>query len=104
MAILAADTDKITSEKLREAQRIVQLLRQAFDESVEADMPPGVVRSDDDKDIYKFLKSQLEIVNNLVVATEKLCGSDIPPTDDIRKSFELVEELNSGGGPNNHKH
>ena len=101
MAILAADTDKIKSDKLREAQRIAQSVKDAYDTSIQANMPPGVVRSKNDQDVMKFLKDQIELVTELLDDVVRLSGSDIPPTEDIRKLFEYVEELNSGNGNGN---
>jgi len=100
MALLAADTDKIKSEKLREAMRLAQSMKDAFDTSITTDMPPGEVRSDSDADIMKFLKNQIEVVTALLEATVRLSGSDIPPTDDIRQAFMTVEELNSNSNSN----
>lgn len=98
MAILAADTDKIKSDKLREAQRIAQDVKDGYDTSIQINMPPGVVRSKNDRDVMKFLQDQIEVVTQLLDAVVRLSGSDIPPTDDIRKLFEYVEDLNSSNG------
>jgi hypothetical protein len=101
MAILAADTDKINSQRLRDALLMAQNLKIHYDDSIQANMPPGEIRSSNDQDVMKFLKNQIETVTALLDATVRLCGSDIPPTDDIKQAFEFVEELNSGNDNGN---
>ena len=101
MTILAADTNKINSERLRDAQLRAQNLKASYDHSIQANLPPGEIRSKNDEDVMNFLKNQIATVTGLLDATVRLCGSDIAPTDDIRRTFQYVEEVNSGNGNDN---
>lgn len=96
MPLLGANTDLIKSDKLREAQLMMQGHAERYDHAVRAATPLGEIRCTTDEDIRTSVEAYVEKIQGLTAAIERLSGGDIENVDAIAAAFEGIEEINSG--------